>query len=659
VSRRSNRNRGRAVAVKAKRPPANPGGVTLSGDQLTAVLAATQQSAQLATPLPRPPQWSADPFNPGTPLRPSPINAKNPRTGRAEPRLFELPISTNLNISTAPFVPWRILSDAADMPLFRKCIERRKSVCDLDFVISVDPKAVAREAALSGQHEKDVEASLREKYTADIARCTDWLQEPDRKNGYDWGAWTRQLMENRLVYDATVVYPKLTYGGDVFAFEVIDGSTIKPLLDEYGGRPLPDAPFAQQILYGFPRGEFVADTVDVNGVTMVPGGMTSDQLLYERTIIRPKTPYGMSATEVALLDGILWMRRMGWLLAEYTEGVSGAMLEMSETIDWDVQQWQDHVQGLNDMLSGDTAERLKFSLFPPGAKVVVPPEVAERYKPDMDLFMVKLIAGDYGLPASEVGFTEAGALGASFHEGEEDILNRQTRRPDADWLGRIATRLCTRHLGMPPVLAVQVLGLESEDEAAADAVALARVQSGRMTLNQDNARRGEPPYDFDEADMPMLMTARGIVFIEGASQQGPPGTLIGPAVAPPGMPGVPGGAPQQPGGQQDQDDEDDDGPASKSLRSAAAELGVTASRAAQLARTLTPDRDEPVSKTAELAALRNWLGKSRNAGRTFTCHTLTAADAPAYAGNPRVVFKAGGHPKALSGTGRAGGTTWS
>jgi len=631
MARRSGRGSGQARRQPARRPPANPGGVTLSGDQLTAVVAASQQAAQLATPLPRPPQWSTDPFGPGTPLRPAPINQRNPRTGRAEPRLFELPISTNLNISTAPFVPWKTLSDAADMPLFRKCIERRKSVCDLDFVISVDPKAVAREAALSGQHEKDVESALRKQYTADIARCTDWLQEPDRGNGYDWGAWTRQLMENRLVYDATVVYPKFTFGGQLFALEVLDGSTVKPLLDERGGRPLPPAPAWQQILYGFPRGEFMADVTDTGGQPMVPGGMTTDQLMYERTIVRPKTPYGMSATEIALLDGMLWMRRMGWLMSEYTDGVTGALLEVSDQVAWDVGQWEDYATSLNDKLRGDFAQRLSYSMLPPGTHAVLPPEVAERYKPDMDLFLIKLVAGDFGLPASEVGFTEAGALGASFHEGEEDILNRQTRRPDADWLGRIATRLLTRHLGMPDVLAVQVLGLESEDEAAADQVALSRVQSGRLTLNQDNARRGEPPFDFPEADMPMLMTARGVVFLEGASTQAPPGTLIGPAMAAPaGAPGAPGaGAPQQ---QDDDDDDDEDD---------------------------SGDGKPAASKAAELAALKKWLGRHPRPARPFACKALTAADVPVeLAADSRVVLKADdAAPKARSGRGPAGSGT--
>jgi hypothetical protein len=621
VSRRSNRNRHRAVAAKAA--PRNPGGVTLSGDQLTAVLAASQQAAQLATPLPRPPQWATDPFGPGQPLRPSPINARRPQTGRAEPRLFELPISTNLNVGTAPFVPWRVLSDAADMPLFRKCIQRRKSICELGFTVSVDPKAVAREAAVTGQATKDIESALRSKYMPEISRISDWMETPDRKNGYDWEQWSSQLMENRLVYDATVVYPRQTYGGQLFALEVIDGSTIKPLLDEYGGRPMPDAPFAQQVLYGFPRGEFAADVAfDENGNTVVPGGLTSDQLLYERTIIRPKTPYGMSATEIALLDGILWMRRMGWLLAEYDEGVTGAMLEVGAEVEWTIQQWLDYSRALNDRLSGNTAERMRYSMLPPGTKAVLPEEIAERYKPDMDLFLVKLIAGDYGLPASEVGFTETGALGASFHEGEEDIFYRQTRLPDSNWLGKIATRLAVRQLRMPPVLRVQVLGMESEDEAAADSVAASQVNGARSTLNEDRARRGLPPYPFPEADKPMLITPRGVVFIEGAAQAAPAGTLIGPAQAPPQ------GAPQQ-GGQQDEGDGQDD------------------------------EQDGPpaASKSAELAALRKWLGRHPSPSRPFACKALTAADVPAeLAADPRVALKASdAGPK---GTGPDGTATW-
>lgn len=595
--------------------------LTLSTSQVQALLAAGQQGLgqNMATPMPRPPQWSQAAFPPGSPLVPAPINQRRPDTGRAEPRLFELPISTNLNIGTAPLVPWRVLREAADMPLFRKCIQRRKGICSLDFVVTVDPKAVAREAALSGQHEKDVEASLRDKYVSDISRISDWLEVPDRENGYDWPAWTGQLMEQRLKYDAVAVYPRFTYGGQLLSLWVLDGSTIKPLLSEYGGRPQPPFPAYQQILYGYPRGEFTA-TADADGT--VPG-FTADQLTYERTVIRENTPYGMSDTEIALLDGILWMRRMGWLMAEYTEGVSGALLETGPETDWNVTQWQDWLRALNDHLSGQTAERLHWSLLPPGVKAVIPPEVAERYKPDMDMFLIKLIAGDYGLTATEIGFPEVGSLGASFHEGEEDVLNRVTRKPDAQIISRLVTKLCCRYLDMPDVLQIQILGLESEDEAAADATALAQTQSGRKTLNEDRIARGEPTYDFDEADMPMLMTARGVVFLEGASKQAPPGTLIGPAMAPPGGPAaIPGaataGPPGSDGGEQ---------PGSE-------------------------DEATPASKSAERLALRRYLAKDHK--RPFVCKALTAADVPELATDARVVLKGAPDPKALARRGLAG-----
>ena len=214
------------------------------------------------------------------------------------------------------------------------------------------------------------------------------------------------------------------------------------------------------------------------------------------------------------------------------------------------------------------------------------------------------------------------SLGASFHEGEEDVLNRVTRIPDANWIASIATRLAVRQLAMPPVLSVQILGLESEDEAAADAVAEQRIRSGRMTLNQDNARRGDPAYEFDEADMPMLMMSRGVVFLEGASKTAQPGTLVEPLQAP--KPGEPGQEPAE--------DEPDEGePPGKP--------GV-----------------KPTAK-AEAVTLRKWARKSGHT-RPFACQSLTADLAkvlcPELAASPQVVFKDADRPKALAGRGLAG-----
>lgn len=617
--------------------------MTYTAEQMAAAMHAQQQLSSghtRAQPLPSSPYWETAPFGPGRRLIPAPINVPRPDTQRAEPRLWEFPVSWNLQIDDRWHVPWQVLQRAADMPLFRKCIERRKSVCELDFVVTVDPVAVAREAEASGTAKTDVESALRRKYTADIARITDWLQVPDPKNDMEWPDWCSLLMENRLKYDAAVVYPRKTYGGDIYSFEIIDGKTIKPLLDERGGRPLPPYPAWQQILYGFPRGEFTAtadpDDIDpATGRPFIPGGYPADTLYYRKSIYRSESPYGMSATEIALMDGLLWLRRFGWMMAEYTEGVTPAgMVENSNEMDWSVRQWEDYARALNDHLSGNTAERMKWPFLPPGAKFIQSQTIPEQYRPDYDLFLIKLVCGDFGIPASEVGFTEAGALGASFHEGEEDILQRNVRQPDAKWLSRYATRLAVRELGMPNVLKVQILGLESEDEAAADATADQQVRGGRLTLNEDRARRGVPAYSFKEADKPMILTQRGVVFLEGASEQAPPGELVGPAQAPPagapgdGTDGTKQGAnsrnPQASG-----DDEEDSEPGKK-----------------------------PAAKSAELAALKKWLARHPSPPRPFACTSLTAADAPQYAADPRVQLAKDGPGKALAGTGPAGAGTW-
>lgn len=640
-----NRRYGNPDAAKARGGMAPyQQGATFTGDQVVNLLAAAGAVRNRSQLLDRPPQWADSPFPPGTPLPPSPINQLRPNSGRPDPRLYEIPLSTNINLANAPFVPWAVLDRAAETPLFRKCIERRKGICDMDFAVVVDPRAVAREAAMAGQHEKDVESAMRDKYAADIVRISDYMAEPDRQNNQDWSSWGKALMENRLRYDAAVVSPKMTFGGDLLGLRVITGKTIKPLIDDEGARPATPAVAYQQLLYGFPRSEFTATVVEVTAPdgtrTKAVPGMSSDQMMYERTIYRPESPYGMSATEIALLDGILFMRRFQWIMTEYTHGVMpDGYLKVNAETEWDVTQWEIWATALNDMLTGNTAQRYQWPLMPPGIEPVQAATVPERYRPDYDMFLIKLVAGDFGLTATEIGFPEVGSLGASFHEGEEDVLNRVTRIPDANWLAGVATRACKRFLNMPAALKIQILGLESEDEAAADAIASDRVENARMTLNEDRARRGEPAYDFEEADMPMLISPRGIVFLEGASKAAPPGTLISPLAVQPGQPGDSAGpAPDgSSGGEPDPDDDDDD----------------------------QADDDEPptsrkVSKSAELVIVRRWLRSHPNPARPFACNAITAADAPDLASDPRVLLKAsdaGPKAPARSGTGQAGTAT--
>jgi hypothetical protein len=58
------------------------------------------------------------------------------------------------------------------------------------------------------------------------------------------------LLEEMLVIDAATLYPRYNRGGALYALDIIDGATIKPLIGEDGRAPESPDPAYQQILKG-------------------------------------------------------------------------------------------------------------------------------------------------------------------------------------------------------------------------------------------------------------------------------------------------------------------------------------------------------------------------------------------------------------------------
>jgi SPP1 gp7 family putative phage head morphogenesis protein len=593
---------------------------TYTPEQVAALIGSVSAGAQVTgafSPLPRisPPVA----FGPGTPLTPAPLDPLRPDTGRPEPRLTEYPVSTNLPGITDRLVPWKVLRDAAGVGgLARRCIEIRKAeVATLDWTITIAQGAAEKAAAdHPGMSRADVEAELGRRLGPDIARCTAFWEKPNPREGESFAEWISKLLEEHLVLDAVAIYPRLTYGGDLYALEIIDGSTIKVLRDNTGGRPQPPQPAYQQILWGFPRGEFIAD-VDADGNVL--NGYRADRLIYKRRNVRTFTQYGYSPVEQALEDIDVWLRRRKWIRDEYTEGVLPAgMLENSGATGWTPEQILEYERGLNDTYAGQTAERHRLRVLPPGLKPWTSDDVAEKYRPDYDLFLIKQIAAHLDTTIAELGFTEPGGLGsAGWHEGQADVNHRKGRLPTVRWLQQLITQISREHLAMPAELEFRFLGLEEEDEAAADEVARERVASGRMTFNEDRDRLGLPRYPFPEADMPMVVTTRGVIFLDGASDTAVPGVPVTPGAAGGGdakAPRVEGGPAETDGDDEDSDPDTPD-----------ADTGEDGSS------------DDEAVKT-ELAAFRRWARRNPNPRRPFTFESVTKADAPDLAGDPRIVF---------------------
>lgn len=608
VSRRSNRNRRPARIEKAQTPGVGTGATVYTAAQVKALLQSTHLGGQVAggfNPLPRlDPQVA---FGPGLALIPAALDPIRQDTGRPEPRFNEYPVSANLPGVTDRLVPWKVLRDAASAGgIPRRCIDLRKSdVASLNWSISITKTAVAQaEADDPSASRASIEADLRKRLGPEIARCSTFWERPDPGQDEDWIEWISKLLEDHLVLDAVAIYPRMTYGGGLHSLEIIDSATIKVLRDYRGGRAGGGQAAYQQMLWGFPRGEYVAD-VDEDGT--IRNGYSADTLIYKIRDKRSDSLYGHSAVEKCLEDLDTWLRRRAWIRAEYTDGaVPSGLLRNTMENSWTPAQVLEYETALNDAWSGQTLERHRLRILPPGFVLEQQADVAERYKPEYDLFLLKQLANHFSTTIAELNFTDSGGLGSSgYHEGQADIRERSATLPLYRWIQALITQISRRHLKMPPELEFRILGLEEEDEAAADAVAQARVQWARMTLNEDRDRLGLPRFEFPEADKPMIMTTRGVVFLEGAAKVAPPGETVGPVEAPPNTDANGDGIPDR------LQAEDADG----------------------------ADDQQAEAAKSEVAAYRRWAKRSPRGTRPFRCTVLTKADAPAdLTDDTRIVF---------------------
>ena len=530
----------RAIATgNLEKGPNLPAGATTIGtDALMAQSGlAMQQTYGNNVALPRAPFSATVPFGPGNPIIPGAINPVNPLTGRPEPRRYEYQVAQNINIVPTRLVPFSTLRDAADsIDILRRCIEVTKSKMNgLNFDIVLGADASEKIAAESGGDHVRAMAKAREKYTDEINRLREFWENPDKANGYTWQDWINIAIEDILVIDALAIYPQPTVGGDLYGFQILDGSTIKPLIDDRGMRPMsPNAAF-QQILYGFPRSEFAATEEDPKA----DGEFTADQLAYLVRNRRSTTVYGFSPVERALPLADIYLRRQQWIRAEYTDGV---MPELMFTTDEDWGTNPDlllaYERILNDDLAGQTEQRKRARLLPKGLTPIVNEGYGEKFKDTLDDYLVTSICGHFGVQPAEIGFSPKGGLGgAGFSEGQAENGEALGIGPLSNWISKQLTNLSYTYLGMPRELEFKLMTsqrMDTEENARKNQI---EVTSAGKSVNERRSELGLPLLDTPQADMPILVSGASVYLfspdglIDAATASVAP-TLSGPDATP-------------------------------------------------------------------------------------------------------------------------------
>lgn len=499
----------KAVADQIEKAAPNlpAGSVTMTEQQMQQ---ASINNSYTTKPLPRNPAFGNVPFAPGLPITPGAINPVG-TDGRAEPRRYEYQVAQNINVATEQkLVPFKTLRGAAEqIDIVRRCIEVLKSKItglDWDVVIAED----ASEKIISeigGDHTRAM-AKAREKFADEIYRCRTFWENPDKANGLTFIDWLMVSLEEILVLDAWAIWPQRTVGGDLYGLQVLDGSTIKPLLDDRGMRPMaPNAAF-QQILYGFPRTEFTAS----NDNPEADGEFTSDELAYLVRNRRAMSTYGNSPVERCLPVADLYLRRQQWLRAEWTDGVlPELMFKVDPDFGNDPILLKQLENALNDDLAGQTEQRKRARVLPAGFDPVQFDGYGEKFKEILDTYLVTSICGHFGVMPTEIGFSGHGGLGGSGHQqGEQASAQQIGVGPLVTWLSKMITNLSYSYLGMPRELEFKFMldeGRDTENEAKRADLEL---RGATRTINERRSELGLPLLDTPAADQPMLVAGNGV-----------------------------------------------------------------------------------------------------------------------------------------------------
>ncbi|MGO9622357.1 MAG: phage portal protein [Desulfobaccales bacterium] len=280
------------------------------------------------------PDPSQDFFGPGLPL---PAIAPPSAAGRQ----FDYPVGHNLLVTPRGDLPISFLdlrNLAQNCDLVRLVIETRKDqIAKMDWSVSPrDPSG----NKLKASQDTSPEAQRQ------VKEATALLRRPDGMHSFN--AWMRMLLEDMLVIDAATLYPRRTRGGALYALEVVDGATIRPVIDEWGRTPLPPDPAYQQIIKGLPATDY-----------------TREELLYYPRNLLSWRLYGFSPVEQIIIIINVILRRQMHLLQYYTDGnLPDALLEVPEN--WSTSQIAEFQSYWDALHTGNTAQRRRGKWVPHG-----------------------------------------------------------------------------------------------------------------------------------------------------------------------------------------------------------------------------------------------------------------------------------------------------
>jgi HK97 family phage portal protein len=397
-------------------------------------------------------------FSPGYPLVPP---------ERERVRVWDFPVGYNTIYTPRGYEPTgfhelRALAENHDIT--RLVIETRKDQIE----------KLEWEIRPRNEHKPTTDVSAR------IAALTEFWRKPDAEQPF--GTWLRELLEDLLVLDAPCLEMRRNRGGDIIGLDVVDGSTIKVLVDDTGRRPGPPAPAYEQVIHGRPWRL-----------------LTADELLYLPRNRRPHKAYGFGPCEQIVMTINIGLRRQLMQLQHFTEGnVPPGLLNAPDG--WNAEQIRQFQEWFDSILAGNTGSRTRLIWAPTGARYQAFKEAP--YKDEFDEWLARIVCYAFSLPPT--AFTPQ--VNRATAQSAQETALEEGLAPLTGWVKRLVDGVIQDRMGHADLQFVWS-GARPTDPKDQASILDIYVKDGIYTLNEARDILGLPPTE--GGDRPIFLTPTG------------------------------------------------------------------------------------------------------------------------------------------------------
>lgn len=333
---------------------------------------------------------------------------------------------------------------------------------------------------------------------AEMAAVEEFLRSPD--GAHDFAGWLRMLLEDLFVIDAPSLWCERDRGGKLRALHVLDGATIKPVIDAWGRTPRPFVsggrlvyPVAyQQILKGLPAVDY-----------------SERDILYRPRNRRAHRAYGFSPVEQVMTTVNIGLKRQIHQLDYYSEGnVPDCLIGVPDG--WTPDQIKNFQDYWDLYFTGDMGRRRRAKFVPGGvAKTFVQTKEPEL-KNAFDEWISRVVC--FAFAVSPQPFVTQ--MNRATSETQKESADQEGLLPVLNWVKRLVDHIAQNLLGARGVEFVW------RNEPVIDPTVqrenlVAYVSAGMMTRKRAAEILGEVLPDDPMAEVLTVTTAQGVVGLSG------------------------------------------------------------------------------------------------------------------------------------------------